>query len=246
MHIELGNRRLRASAWMTLTAFFAALMFAELGRWQWHRAAQKRQVAAEFAAGVSHLATDLGSRSTATLARYAPVRVSGTYDIAHQFLLDNMSHAGQTGYEVLTPLRLNDGRQWLVNRGWVPLPGRRRDTLPDVALADLGDVTLTGRVDELPVTGLSAGRAPPDPDTLWPKRTSFPTAAQLAASLGHAIEPRQLLLDANDAHGFVRDWHSASASFGPERHMSYAVQWWGLGALTVFLYLFMNVERRRP
>ena len=58
------------------------------------------------------------------------------------------------------------------------------------------------------------------------------------------VEPRQLLLDASEPQGFARDWRSASAGFGPERHLSYAVQWWGLGALTLFLYLFMNLERR--
>ncbi len=49
---------------------------------------------------------------------------------AHQFLLDNMTHAGRAGYEVLTPLLLDDGRVLLVNRGWLPLPDGRRDELP--------------------------------------------------------------------------------------------------------------------
>jgi cytochrome oxidase assembly protein ShyY1 len=105
---------------------------------------------------------------------------------------------------------------------------------------------VSGRLDALPVTGLAAGQAPPAAGPGWPKRTSFPTAAQLGAALGETVEPRQLLLNASEPLGFRRNWHSAGAGFGPERHISYAVQWWGLGALTLFLYVFLNLERRRP
>ena len=250
VRFEIGNRRLVAGGWMTLLALTGVLLFAQLGRWQWHRAAEKRLIAAAFTASTAAAATDLGTRSTADLARYARVRASGRYESAHQFLLDNMSHSGQTGYEVLTPLRLDDGRVLLVNRGWVPWPNHRRDQLPDVTLATAGHLTIGGRLDDLPVTGLSAGRAAPSEDAHWPKRTSFPTAPQLGAALregtmpAQKVEPRQLLLDASEPQGFARDWRSASAGFGPERHLSYAVQWWGLGALTLFLYLFMNLERR--
>ena len=186
----------------------------------------------------------MGGRATDGLPRYTRVRVSGRYDAAHQFLLDNMSHAGKSGYEVLTPLRLPDGRLLLVNRGWLPLPEGRRDVLPEIALSGLGPIEISGRLDALPVTGLHAGIAAPSADAPWPKRTSFPTYAQLGTALGQAVEPQQLLLAANEPQGFVREWRSASAGFPPERHLSYAVQWWGLGALSLFLFLFLNLERR--
>lgn len=229
---------------MTALTFAGVLLFAQLGRWQWHRAVEKRGLAAAFIAGTAAAPSELGPRSTATLPRYAPLQVRGTYDPSHQFLLDNMSHSGQTGYEVLTPFRLEDGRLLLVNRGWVALPDARRDTLPDIAIPDAGATRIGGRVDALPVTGLDTGRVPPSGDTSWPKRTSFPTAVQLSISLGQAVEPQQLLLGENEPRGFARDWHSAGAGLGPERHLGYAVQWWGLGALCLFLYVFMNLERR--
>jgi cytochrome oxidase assembly protein ShyY1 len=28
--------------------------------------------------------------------------------------------------------------------------------------------------------------------------------------------------------------------------MAYALQWWSFGALVLFLYFFMNIERRKP
>lgn len=231
---------------MTALTAAAVVMFVLLGRWQWHRAAEKRAVASAFVAGAAAAPSALGSRSTAELARYMPVVVTGHYDTVHQFLLDNISHGRRTGYEVLTPFRLTDGRWLLVNRGWIALPNNRRDTLPDLTMAGVTLEQVSGRVDSLPVTGLAVGQAAPAPGEDWPKRTSFPTTTQLGAALGVRLEPRQLLLGATEAFGYARDWRSASAGFGPERHLGYAVQWWGFAGLSVFLYLFMNLERRRP
>ena len=247
LRVDLGQWSLRASVWMTALALAGVLLFGQLGRWQWHRAAEKRALAAAFAANTEAPASDLGSRPIAALPRYTLLRARGRYDGAHQFLLDNMSRDGAVGYEVLTPLQLEDGRILLVNRGWLPLPGGRREPLPDVGLPTAPALTeISGRIDELPVTGLRMGRAPPDAGSSWPKRTSFPTAAQLGAALGQHIEPRELLLAAAEPMGYRRDWRAAGSGIGPARHVAYALQWWGFGALTLFLYFFMNIERRKP
>jgi surfeit locus 1 family protein len=236
---------------MTALAMAGVLLFGQLGRWQWHRAAEKRALAAAFAASTAAPAIELGTRPVAAVPRYALLRVRGRYDVAHQFLLDNISRDGAVGYEVLTPFQLEDGRILMVNRGWLPLPGGRREPLPDVALPGTpaqasAPAEITGRIDELPVTGLSMGRAPPDAGPSWPKRTSFPTAAQLGAVLGKGVEARELLLAASEPMGYRRDWQPGGNGFGPSRHVAYALQWWSFGALTLFLYFFMNLERRTP
>lgn len=254
LQLRLGNRELRAPWGMALLALAGALLFTQLGRWQWHRAAEKRALAAAFASG-SLATTPLGSRATSALPRYARVSVRGTYDGAHQFLLDNIIHAGRAGYEALTPLKLTDGRILLVNRGWLPLPQGRRDVLPDLTLASGGagsssagghdaSIEVKGRLDALPVAALAAGNVPPSGDGHWPRRTSFPTSAQLGAALQSSVEPQQLLLDADQPQGFLRDWQGAGAGFGPERHVSYAIQWWGLATLSLVLFFVLNLKRR--
>ena len=244
LRLEFGDCRLTAGWWITALTVVGVLLFGQLGRWQWHRAEEQRALATAFAAGAADFASALGTRTTGGLPRYAQVRVLGEYDSAHQFLLDNISHGGRAGYQVLTPFRLDDGRLLLVNRGWVPLPAGSRDTLPDVALPELGLINIGGRLDLLPVAGLASGVAAPGTDAIWPKRTSFPSIGQLGSALGRGVEPRQLLLGETETHGYVRDWHQAALGFGPERHIAYAAQWWGLGALILFLYLFMNLECR--
>jgi surfeit locus 1 family protein len=229
---------------MTLLCIAGIVAFVQLGRWQWHRAAEKEALDASFRAG-SERVTDLGGSSTAALPRYQRVRVMGNLDGTHQFLLDNMSHDGRAGVEVLTPLMLSDGRTLLVNRGWVPW-GATRSHLPEVTLAAGGPVVLTGRLDELPVTGLALGRAAPAKDATWPKLTSFPRMAELGDALmtsdvRTALEPRQLLLDAGEPNGYVRDWQVSG--LGATRHLAYALQWWAFAALAAVLYVVLNLKR---
>lgn len=242
--IRFHRRELRLPLpWLLLAAAGVAL-FVSLGRWQWHRADEKREIQQAFAVALTHR-QPLGSKASSALPRYSQVEVLGHYDGAHQFLLDNMIHDGQAGYEVLTPFQLTDGRWLLVNRGWVPLVDRQRAQLPDVALADGGERTLHGLLDELPVPGVAAGRAAPTGDS-WPRLTSFPLAADLGAALERSIEPRQLLLLAREADGYARNWQPASASFPPERHLAYAVQWWSLAGLAAGLFIVLNLKRIAP
>jgi len=245
LRVEFGDCRLVASWWISILTLAGVVLFTQLGRWQWHRAEEKRALAAAFVAGAADFSSDLGNRSTSTLPRYTQLRLQGHFEPEHQFLLDNMTHAGRAGYQVLTPFRLGDGRLLLVNRGWLPLPGERRDLLPDLSMNATGEINIGGRLDQLPASGLASGRAPPSLGGSWPKRTSFPSMAQLAAALGQDLEARQLLLAASEPQGFARDWQDESLGLPPERHVSYAVQWWGLGALSAFLYLFLNLECRR-
>lgn len=241
------TRRLRVHPVFGVLAIAAAVGCILLGRWQWQRMQFKEDLQAAFDAGRAAAAAPLGDRGPDALPRYARVTLHGRYDSAHQFLLDNISRAGHAGYEVLTPFTLEDGRTVLVNRGWLPLRAGARAQLPEIGFAPGGEdaVTVNAHVDELPVTGLARGRQAPTTDDRWPKLTSFPDTAELSRALGRTVQPRQLLLDADAPNGYRRDWQPASAGFAPERHLSYAVQWWSLAALVIITWIYMNLRTRQ-
>ena len=233
---------------MTVLTLVLLVLFTSLGRWQWGRAELKSAQQSEFAAGAQQQQA-LGNRSTQDLARYARLSVSGEWDVARQFLLDNRTRDGRAGYEVLTPLRLEDGRWLLVNRGWVPFSGYR-DALPEVAAAlsgTEGRVGIRGVLDELPTAGLAGGRAPPAVQGGWPRVTAFPTAAELRAALASPDEPeprleaRVLLLDEGEASGYVRGWKPFAK--GPEQNWSYAIQWWAFAVVLLVLYVALNLKK---
>src|ERR1700691_3421102 len=105
---------------MTLMTIVAIAGLISLGRWQLHRADEKRALYDAFAQGTDSLRT-LDS-ATPTLPRYQRVRATGHYDPTRQVLIDNMSNAqDQAGYYVITPFELASGGWVPVNSGWVPL-----------------------------------------------------------------------------------------------------------------------------
>jgi cytochrome oxidase assembly protein ShyY1 len=239
--VQRGRFRWSASWPVTLLTFIAVVAFLSLGRWQWHRAAEKRALAAQFHAGAVQL-IDITATAATTLPRYSHVRVVGRYDAEHQFLLDNMSHGGYPGFQVLTPLTLADGRAILVNRGWVPLMQSRRESPHiDIPTNLQASATAVGLLDNLPVAALAMGHVPPASQASWPKLTSFPTMTDLSSALGQPLQARQLLLDSDQPAGYVRDWKPSG--FGPMQHIAYAIQWWAFAALALALYAMLNRRR---
>jgi cytochrome oxidase assembly protein ShyY1 len=224
---------------MTLLTLVLLTLFIGLGRWQWHRG-EERQVIWESFERNESAAAPLVRVDLDSAERFQRVALEGQFDSEHQFLLDNRSHAGQPGYEVLTPFALGNGGRILVNRGWVPFGGYR-DRLPDVSMKGELATTVTGRLDELPSAGLPSGRAAPDAGTAWPKVTSFPAHAELEAALGKKLARHILLLDPKVPGGYVREW--SPPGLAPSRHYSYAIQWWGFAAVLLVLYFGLNFRK---
>ncbi|HEY8507976.1 MAG TPA: SURF1 family protein [Steroidobacteraceae bacterium] len=235
---RIGGRRFAPSGVLTIAAAALIALFVSLGQWQWHRGEARQQQWAGFESGSEIV--PLGERGLAEMQRFQRIRVTGKYDPAHQFLLENRTHAGRAGYEVLTPFVRASGNVFLVNRGWVPFQGFR-DRLPQVAFEPGGELTITGRIDTLPVAGLARGTRAPAAGDAWPKVTSFPTMAQLSEALGRPLEPYIVLLDADQPHGYVREWQPPGIP--PERHWSYAVQWWSFAALAFVFWVVLSLRK---
>lgn len=227
---------------MTFLMLALCTAFVMLGHWQWQRGNMRQMQWQEFAQGAVQ-AQPLGPRHLAEIPRFQRISAAGRYDTRHQFLLDNRSHAGQPGYEVLTPLELPDGRNLLVNRGWLPFTGYR-DRLPQIGFEAVAPRSVIGQVDELPSAGLPQGRAAPATNNSWPKVTTYPTMTELSSALRRPLEARILLLDPRAPDGYVRDWQPPGLT--PMRHWSYAIQWWAFAAMTFILWLILSWRREPP
>jgi surfeit locus 1 family protein len=135
----------------------SALAFAYLGRWQMVRADERAAFEAEAAAAGSLPELDLRTTPVDGTGAYRHAVAEGIYDPAQQFYLEGRRQAGNTGYHVITALRLAGKRDYvLVNRGWIPgtaasapvPPGRVRVTgvlmrpqLPPLRLGQVSGVT---------------------------------------------------------------------------------------------------------
>ena len=239
MSIRIGSRVFAPRPFTTLLTIVLIAMLISLGMWQLHRADEKRALFDSFTAGTD--ATRKIDAGTPRLRRYQHVEAGGHYDSSRQILIDNMIHAERAGYFVITPFQLTGGGWVLVNRGWVPL-GASRAERPSIPVS--GDARrVRGRSDNLPVPGIQLGTktslAPP-----YPVVAAFPNHAEVAQLLGESswIQATDLvLLDPNEADGYVRDW--AAPGFPPMRHTGYALQWFSLALTLLVIYVVTNLQR---
>ena len=217
----------------------ACVCFVLLGRWQLERAEVNRSIEIRFSEA-AELPVLVAPVSDAEESLYRRIRLEGRYRADQQILLDNMTHQGRAGFEVLTPFVLDeDARLILVNRGFVPA-GADRGRPPGIALADVS-ASVSGRVGRLPRAALDLD-APPVELAPSVVLLSFPEWSDVEAVLGRDAYPFVLLLDADQANGFSRDWQVPDDR--DERNIAYAVQWFALGGLALVI-AFGAVLRQR-
>jgi surfeit locus 1 family protein len=115
--------KLKDIIFLLVAGVFAAV-FIRLGVWQLSRLAERRALNAELKTRAATAPVDVRALSADTgEAHFRRVRISGTYDFAHEIIITNRSRNGSPGINILTPLRLaGTDTAVLVNRGWVYSP----------------------------------------------------------------------------------------------------------------------------
>ena len=230
-------RRWRPAVLPTLAAIASIVLFVLAGQWQRARMEQKLALRAQLDAAVAQAPVPLPAREDWVSWRYRPVVMTGTFDAAHQILIDNRIRDGRAGYEVVTPLVLDDARVVLVNRGWTPGGVTRSDlpkvAVPATALRVEGRISLpTSRYLELG-TGVTG--------TVWqnldPHRYAETTGIPVLPIVIEQTRP----LDAADK--LARDW--PQPDLGSDRHRIYMWQWYGFASLVAGLWLYFMFRRKR-
>jgi cytochrome oxidase assembly protein ShyY1 len=215
-----------------VVALLPALM--ALGWWQLDRAADKRASQARYL-------ERLGQPPRvppASLADAGFLRVSldGEYQPDRHYLVDNRVRDGRPGYWVVSHFRANDGRVYLVNRGWLAAPASR-DELPNVTTPD-GRQRLVGVI--WPDLGLPPLLAPDPWPARWPKRVQRLDVARMAED-GAAVAAFEVRLEPGQPG--VLAAAPVHMNFMPERHQGYAVQWFGLAVVLIVGYVVFGFRR---
>lgn len=239
--MRIGSFDFSPGLWPTLATLILLPFLSGLGLWQLERADWKQTLVDTHAARTREPAAALSSLLPVTAAsEFRNVTVKGYYDLEHQLLLDNRLHQGHAGYQVLTPLRLNDvSTTVLVNRGWVPT-GASRAVLPELD-GPAGTIRLSALI-KLPPEEIFRLGADEERHAGWPQVIQAIDIAALEDRLGYALLPLVLLLDPDDAHGFVRDWQPVYG-VTPDKHRAYALQWFTLAAVLLLIYIGVNSKR---
>lgn len=213
-----------------------------LSWWQWSRradaVAEIQRIETNYDAtprSVTDVLPEVGSWKVKD--EWLPVELHGQYLPDQQLLVRNRPYNGQSGFEVLVPLRLDDGRIFVVDRGWVPV-GSSIEAPDSVPAPPSGDVTVVARLKpgepELP------GRSAP---TGQLATIHLPSVAALTGDQTYT-----------GAYGLLAGEQPAPAEQAPAPalkpaedegpHLSYAIQWIAFGILA-FIGLFWAIRRER-
>lgn len=198
-----------------LLAATAVVAFVLLGLWQLRRHDEKVELRDRVEAAAAMPALPISEVPAGAFAR---VVVGGTLDAEFELRVLR-SHEGESGYEIVTPLVLDDGSAVLVDRGWIPLDG----DLPSAPQTMAGEGILW--------PGESGGV----PDE-FPEFTSRIDPAIVDAFAPYRVRDEYLILTFQEpdfAEGLQAP-EVGEISLGP--HLGYAGQWFLFTAIVLVGY----------
>lgn len=228
-----------------LLALILAGLFASLGTWQWGRADHKRAMLAEVRQAVDRR-DDAAPLSAAGDERlrgdYGWAAGEGRFIEAPAVLLDNQGRQGRPGvrvYRAYAPAA--GGAPLLVELGWLPVAADRR--MPAIALPG-GSVGLRGLLAPPPAAGFVSAEPARQPG--GELLVAALDTHRLADALGvPSLAPRVLKLDPQLPLGYPRDLDILPNTLPPERHVGYAVQWFGLALAVLATAAVLGLRRCR-
>jgi surfeit locus 1 family protein len=250
--MEVGLNASRGAVQATMTAYLAAFAViagcAWLAQWQVDRADEKREIIERW--------NDRAPVRLETLERpYSlpqPIAGVGIWDSSRQILIDNRIRDQRTGVDVLTPLRIADGRLFLVNRGWAAWPARTAQ-LPDPGLGEYAvesrapggrKLEIQGVLNAPPGTGIRLGDTEIQTDEGWPVLVTYFDHGVLAELFGDDLEPAVVQLDPDHpAHLTGDPWKVVT--FGPDRHIGYAMTWTSIAVVVAVIWLVLTIRQAR-
>lgn len=220
---------------LALLATSIAFGLAKLGFWQLDRAEQKRQILtlatlAEQSPAVYYNQQDLSEKI------HHSIIFTGRWNNKQQFIYDNQTLGGKSGYFVLTPFITAGGEALLVNRGFVPW-GQYRSVDANLDIVDK-KTTIKVKISAIPkrVQLKTEIIKPPFPIVI-----QGIDLAKIQQLTGGDFLPILGLLSADDSNGFIRGWQPFYGSV--EKHIGYAVQWFLMAFVFAILAIYFYLKK---
>jgi len=234
--------------WLLATVLvFSALV--KLGFWQNARALVKEERLAQIEKLSSQKPISLEQVVALTKKSDAienvndyPVFVTGEFNKAQVFLLDNQTNKGRLGYRAYQVL-VSDQHAVLVNLGWVQGSINRQE-LPNVAALN-GAYQFKGNVRFIEAGIILQEQV--FTDITWPLRVQQIELDKFSSLIGQELLPFVVYLDKNEALGFEKNWQPIVMP--PEKHRGYAFQWFSLALAWLLLMLWakfgVNIRNKK-
>jgi len=248
IRLKIGSYHFAPKLIPTLAALVFVPFLASLGLWQLDRADQKRVIDNGIEEAQQKEALNLnnfikrGKTNTEDFSKeiYRTALLSGNYDGNHQFLLDNRTHHGKAGFHVLTPFLLeNTNKAILINRGWITYQGTR-DNIPDINI-NQNTIKILGVMKRQNRAIVLNNNSSNKIECSYPRLIQSIKLVELSKELKLELLPIVIELNKNNNTGFVREWQPYYGSI--DKHNAYAVQWFAMAVILLFLFIKLNTTK---
>lgn len=204
-----------------------------LGTWQVQRLIWKEGLIASIEQAATHGALRELPTENVKDKQFYTVEISGHYIPDHQFHIAARYHKSQLGYHVITPFKSDDGRQILINRGWIPTDQKQQPLTPPQGMQTIKGIIRVG-TDRNPFTPVSQPER-----NIWFGRD----VEQMAAIAGISVLPYMVdLVEATPekTYPIAFDGHVKLRN----DHLSYVIIWYSLAAGILIIALVYH--RKKP
>jgi len=230
-----------------LTLFYLLLfpLLVGLGFWQLYRADYKQGLQDLYNQRAASTPINLSELTADQDVAYLPVKLRGSFDNKHHFLLDNRVLNGRPGYEVISALLLDPvvlvagmrvEKVW-VNRGWLPMQADR-SILPVIEpVEDIQEVRgqLVTPTEAFVLADVPLSRQ-------WPEVIQTVKLTVLDERLGAQQSlPYLLRLTASETGSFQVNWQPINTT--PEKSLGYAVQWFLMALVLTGLFVWAGMKQ---
>lgn len=243
--------------WPTLLALSALVVLVGLGNWQMSRKAWKDALVQQIEAGLRSAPVVLDEAlrgwpcragETCRFPEYARVRVRGRFEHDRERYFYAPDPALGPGVHVYTPLVLEDGRRVMVNRGYVP--DQLRGSATRVAGQVQGAVEIVGLLRGPGEKAMFTPENDPARNAwYWRDFDAMADCAQLTAmnSTERCLAFVRVFIDAEAELVNPGGWPKGGATNLQiaNRHLEYALTWYGLSVSLIGFYLVFALGRLR-
>lgn len=224
----------------TIALIICVPLFIKLGLWQYNKAMLKQEIKTSYDLALHSEALNLPEQfDDLDSWRYKKIKTQGHYETTYQILLDNQVENSTAGFHVLTPLKIEGSKHYvLINRGWIA-GGATHTDLPNISTPN-SLVEITGLV-WVPSTKIFSLENKAEKNT-WNQVWQHMDMERYSKSVPIPLLPVVIKLDsASNAGGFIRNWPLPASQV--TSNLGYAYQWFGFAIASILIYLYTSVVK---
>ena len=213
---------------------FLVILCLYLAKWQIERGNEKDLLYNSYQKNIS-LQPQVIDELSEYYNNFTKIKVSGELLPENQFLLDNKVYKRKAGYDVITPMLVNN-KILLVNRGWVD--GNNRLTMPDIDIATI-NTEVEGYTYEYKV-GFVLKNEPKS--SSWPRLIQSVNIKEISEALGKEVFSYSIIMSTKQTNSLqLRETHQKNDKL---KHYMYAGQWF-IFSIIGFILIIVLLKRTK-